>query len=84
MGELKSSSITVPTIKGQLKAEYQKPGARLTKYIIEIPANMVAEFSLDFLPQSVVLLNGEDVNLSFGSIRLLPGRNVLEIKINSF
>jgi hypothetical protein len=84
MGSLKNSSITVPTIKGQIKAEYKKLGARLTKYIIELPANMVGEFSMNFSPQAVVSLNGEVVNLSFGSIRLNPGINTIEIKINSF
>jgi hypothetical protein len=35
MGQLKSSSITVPTLKGQIKAHYNKPGARITNYTIE-------------------------------------------------
>jgi len=45
---------------------------------------MVGEFSVDFSPQAVVSLNGEVVNLSFGSIRLNPGINHIEIRINSF
>lgn len=84
MGKLKNSSITVPTIKGQIKAEYNKLGERLTKYSIELPANMLGEFSMDFSPQAVVSLNGKTVNLSFGSIRLNPGINEIEIRINSF
>ncbi len=84
MGTLEYSSITVPTIKGQIRAEYNKLGARLTKYTIELPANMASEFRMDFSQDAVGSLNGEVVNLSFGSIRMNPGRNVVEIKINSF
>ena len=84
MSSLKNSSIKVPTVKGQIKAEFQKSGARLSNYIIELPANMAGEFRMDFSPQAVVTLNGEDVNLAFGTIRLRPGKNDIEIKINSF
>jgi len=84
MGTLKTSSITVPTLKGQIKALYKKSGPRITNYTIELPANMSGEFSMDFSPQAVVSLNGEPVNLSFGSIRLSPGMNHIEVRINSF
>jgi len=84
MGKLASSSITVPTIKGPVKAQYKKNSARISNYYIELPANMAGEFSMDFPPQAVVSLNGESVNLSFGSIRLNPGMNHIEVKINSF
>jgi len=84
MGTLTTSSITVPTLKGQIKAHYKKTSARVTNYTIELPANMTGEFSIDFSPRAVVSLNGESVNLSFGSIRLSPGVNHIEVKINSF
>ncbi len=84
MGSLESSSIKVPTIKGQIKAKFEKPGARLSRYTIDLPANMAGEFEMDFSPQAVVTRNGEVENLSFGSIRLSPGKNVIEVKINSF
>jgi arylsulfatase A-like enzyme len=84
MSSLKNSSIVVPTIKGQIKGEYQFVNQRYQKYKIELPANMVGEFSLDFSPQDVVTVNGEPVNLSFGTIRLNPGKNDIEIRINSF
>jgi len=32
----------------------------------------------------VVSLNGKEVNPAFGTIRLEPGINLIEIKINSF
>jgi len=84
MSNLKNSSIVVPTIKGQIKGEYKRVNARLTQYSIEIPANMVGEFNAGFSAEDVVTLNGESVNLSFGTIRLNPGVNEIEIKVNSF
>ncbi len=84
MSDLKYSTIKVPTIKGEIKGEYQFVNDRLQKYSIELPANMVGEFSLGFAPQDVVTVNGEPVNLSFGTIRLEPGKSEIEIRINSF
>jgi len=84
MGKLKNSSITMPTLKGQIKGKYNRINARLTRYSIELPANMVGEFYLNLSSENVVTVNGETVNLSFGSIRLKPGINDIEIRINSF
>jgi arylsulfatase A-like enzyme len=84
LGSLTNSSIVVPTIKGQIKADYKKVSNRLSYYTIEIPANMVAEFVMDFPENAVVSLNGETVNLSFGSVRLNPGVNEIELRVNSF
>ncbi|QGY42582.1 Bacterial alpha-L-rhamnosidase [Maribellus comscasis] len=84
MSSLKTSSVVVPTLKGQIKGEYQLVNQRFRKYNIELPANVVGEFILDFSPQDVVTVNGEPVNLSFGSIRLSPGKNDIEIRINTF
>ncbi|MBK6282969.1 MAG: family 78 glycoside hydrolase catalytic domain [Draconibacterium sp.] len=84
MGSLINSSIVVPTIKGQIKGEYKRVNARVTQYSIEIPANMVGEFNAGFSADDVVTVNGETVNLSFGTIRLNPGVNEIEVKVNSF
>ncbi len=84
MSDLKYSTIKVPTIKGEIKGEYHFVNDRLQKYSVELPANMVGEFSLDFSPQDVVTVNGKIVNLSFGTIRLEPGQNNIEVRINSF
>jgi alpha-L-rhamnosidase len=84
MSSLKNSSIKVPTIRGEIKGEYKRVNNRLTQYQIELPANMVGEFSAGFTAEDVVTLNGESVNLSFGSVRLEPGKNEIEIRINSF
>ena len=84
MSTLSNSSIEVPTIKGIIKASYQKVSGRLQKYSIELPANMVGEFELNNAGEAAITNNGESVNPAFGSIRLSPGRNEVEIRINSF
>ncbi|WP_020527737.1 sulfatase-like hydrolase/transferase [Flexithrix dorotheae] len=84
MASLKSTSITYPTPLGQIKGDYEKVNNRLTRYSITLPANMVGEFSVDFSPNHVVSLNGEKVNLAFGTLRLQPGENVIQIQVNSF
>ncbi len=84
MGSLKQTSITHPTVLGPIKGHYQQVTNRLTRYEIELPANMIGEFLLDFSDNQVISLNGELVNTAFGSIRLNPGPNRIEIQINSF
>jgi hypothetical protein len=84
MGDLTYSTITVPSLHGKIKGSFQHVNNRLTRYAIELPANVVGEFSLDFSPNASVTLNGEKVSLAFGSIRLEPGVNEIEIRINSF
>ncbi len=84
MGKLENSSITMPTLRGQIKGEYKRLGSRLTIYTLEIPANMAGDLYLDLASEDVVTVNGETVNLSFGSIRLNPGVNNIVINMNSF
>lgn len=84
MADLKRSSIVVPTLRGIIKARYQRLGARRQIYTIELPANMVAEFTYPGSSENVVTLNGQWVNLGFGSLRLGPGLNKIDIRINSF
>ncbi len=84
MANLKHSTIKVPTLKGTVKGEYEYVNARRKKYTIEIPANAVAEFSIQSASNEVVQLNGQKVNPAFGSVRLEPGVNHIEINVNSF
>ena len=84
MGSLKTSSIKVPTIRGEITGEYQRVNSRLTQYSIELPANMAGEFKVALSPRDVVTVNGETVNLAFGSIRLEPGVSQIEVRVNSF
>lgn len=84
MGDLKNSTIEVPTIKGTIKANYTYKNPRLQVYTIEIPANMVAEFELDTSTGSVIKLNGQKINTAFGTIRLPPGTHEIDLVVNSF
>jgi len=84
LGDLESSEIQVPTILGAIKGSYSFINDRLSRYSIELPANMVGVFELELSPQAVVTLNGKNVNLAFGDLRLEPGVNDIQIRINSF
>jgi hypothetical protein len=57
---------------------------RLQRYSFDLPANVSAELMLEFGPNDAVSLNGEKVNTQFGTIRLSPGRNEIELQVNSF
>ena len=84
LGNLKSSSIEVPTIKGSVKASYQWINNRFQKYAIELPANVGGELIVPDFGEAVVTINGQKVNPAFKSIRLEPGMNRVDIVINSF
>lgn len=84
MGKLKSSKIEVPTVRGTIKGEFNYVNARLQVYEIEIPGNMVAEFSLNDTEGKDLMLNGKKMPSAFDNLRLLPGKHTIELKINSF
>ncbi|GJM30259.1 MAG: hypothetical protein DHS20C17_28940 [Cyclobacteriaceae bacterium] len=84
MGSLTQTAITYPTPLGEIKGDYQKISGRLTRYLIELPANMAGEFRLDSSPNHMVNHNGEKLNQAFETIRLTPGSNLIEIQVNSF
>lgn len=84
MSRLKSSSIEVPTVRGSIKGTYTFNGPRLQTYEIEIPGNMVAEFSLNDLDGKDFIHNGDKVPSAFEYIRLAPGKHTIQLKINSF
>ncbi|KAA5824870.1 Bacterial alpha-L-rhamnosidase [Algibacter amylolyticus] len=84
MSKLKSSEIELPTVRGAIKGKYTYNGARLQTYEIEIPGNMVAEFSLNGLDGKDLIHNGDKVPSAFESIRLSPGKHIIQLKINSF
>lgn len=79
MGTLTSSSIVVPTIKGQIKGEFEKVSDKLTTYDIELPGNMPAELKLKLPQNAIVKINGETVSLAFDFVRLLPGVSHIEV-----
>ncbi|MFS4417396.1 sulfatase-like hydrolase/transferase [Maribacter sp. 2307ULW6-5] len=84
MSTLQSSSIEVPTVRGTIKGVYTHNGPRLQTYELEIPGNMVAEFSLNGLDGKDLIHNGDKVPSAFEHIRLSPGKHTIQLKINSF
>ena len=72
-GNLKQSSIQVPTLKGPVKGSYTYVNDRRQEYTIELPANSAGEFYLEPSPSQTIQLNGEPVNPAFETIRLAPG-----------
>jgi arylsulfatase A-like enzyme len=84
LGSLKRTTIKVPTLRGPILGEYKYVSGRKQVYTIDIPANMVAEFSLKLNDNQALSLNGKKANLAFGYVQLLPGKNVLEVNVNSF
>ncbi len=84
LSHLTNTSIIVPTIKGPVKASYELVTNRLKRYQVEIPSNTAALFSPPIADHEVITLNGERMDPVFGSIRLEPGINNIEIRVHSF
>tara|TARA_B100000809_G_scaffold54621_1_gene50276 strand:+ start:6360 stop:9275 length:2916 start_codon:yes stop_codon:yes gene_type:complete len=79
-----TSEILVPTSKGAIKVTYEYLSFRKQIYTVEIPSNMVGEFEMEFSQEHIVKLNGNKISTSFGTIRLTPGINTIELIINTF
>lgn len=77
LGSLKETSIIVPTIKGQIKADYILLD-NTRKYTIEIPGNMKAEFDVGQYPNAKIMLNG--IKTDNGILHLQPGKNTILIR----
>ena len=84
LSSLESSSISVPTLRGNITGVYRNEDPRLQVYELTLPGNMVAEFSLPLRDNQELLLDGEAVNTSFPTVRLEPGAHRIEVRINSF
>ncbi len=84
LGTLAKSSVKVPMLKGTVSASYVRKGKLNQEYIIELPANVSAELELLSSPEDVITVNGEKVSTAFKAIRLSPGRNVVELIVNTF
>lgn len=84
LGSLKESTIKVPTLRGPITGSYKYVNGRKEVYTIELPANMVGEFVLPLRDNQTLSLNGHQVKQAFETVRLLPGKNLLEVAVNSF
>ena len=81
---LRKSTITVPTLRGPIEAQFTYYNDRRESYTITIPGNMVAEFELDIPEEKVLMVNGKKAVSMFDSVRLTPGTHTIEVVLNSF
>ena len=84
LADLKTSEIKVPFSTGTVKASYEKINDRHQHYSFEIPGNVSAELTLKHGPRDNVVLDGEKVDMAFGTIRLGPGKHSVDLVVNSF
>ncbi len=84
LGDLKSSNIEVPFLKGNVIADYKRINKNRQVFHFQLPGNVYGELSLDNISNYSILLNGEQVNTSFDTIRLSPGENTIELLVNTF
>lgn len=83
LGKLTTSSIIVPTINGQIKADYVLTNSKIQKYTIEIPANMTSEFQLESFSADTIIHNGGNIDNTTSYLNLDPGVHIIEITNNS-
>jgi len=71
---LKHSSITVPTIRGKISAEYHST-ERSKEFVIVIPGNMDCDFVTDDVKYLTINVNGKILKEGTGIIKLGSGKN---------
>ena len=84
LGTLTTSSIKVPMLKGAVSASYVRKSKLNQEYIIDLPANVSAELALQSSPEDTIVVDGERADPAFATIRLSPGRHVVELIVNTF
>jgi len=72
LGSIRSSSVTVPTIRGKISASYRRT-ERTKEYVISIPGNMECDFVIDSDSYLTISLNGKRIKDVTGIIKLEPG-----------
>jgi alpha-L-rhamnosidase len=83
LGSLTYSKIIVPTIRGNINAEF-RDGGKSKEYLITIPANMECDFIIDTVNNLTVTLNGKKLKTETGIIKLKPGiNNIKKILLKS-
>jgi arylsulfatase A-like enzyme len=81
---LQNSSILLPTAKGLIKGTYEYLSFRKQIYTIALPSTMIGTFEMEFSKEHIVKVNGKKIATSFGSLRLMPGINTIELIVNTF
>jgi hypothetical protein len=77
LSRLSYSHISVPTIRGNIVAEFRKD-KESGLFIITIPANMDCDFVIDTSQYQTVVLNSSRVRPKDGILQLRPGTNRIE------
>jgi arylsulfatase A-like enzyme len=81
---IQKSAIVLPTAKGLIKGTYKYVSFRKQIYTIELPSTMIGTFEMEFSTEHIVKVNGQKIATSFGSLRLMPGINTIELIVNTF
>ena len=84
LGSLSTSSINVPMLTGTIKASYIRKSKLNQTYTIDLPGNVSAEMILQASPEDTITINGKKADPAFKTIRLSPGKNVIELIVNTF
>ena len=82
MADLKSSNIRVPTLFGQINAEYHVAKNKVKTFDIEIPKKMTGEFTVVLAYGETIFLDGKKTDPAARAILLKSGKNKIEIKTN--
>jgi hypothetical protein len=77
LDNLNSSSIVVPTLRGQIKGDYILKSDNTQQFTIDIPANMTAEFVVNTASQ--ISVNHKTIQNNSGTIVLESGHYSIEV-----
>lgn len=77
LDNLNSSSIVVPTLRGQIKGDYILKDDKTKQFTIDIPANMKAEFMVK--RTSTIKVNNKIIHGNLDHIALEAGNYIIEI-----
>jgi len=78
LSSLTYSKISVPTIRGNIVAEFRDTG-KAKEFLITIPANMECDFVIDKVINPVITLNRKKVKMETGILKLGTGINKIII-----
>ncbi|MEI7422707.1 MAG: alpha-L-rhamnosidase C-terminal domain-containing protein [Prolixibacteraceae bacterium] len=83
MGDLKSSSITVPTLLGPITVKYSISRYNSKGYLVELPPKMTAEIYIDHAGDEFLRLNQKKFDPSVKLLKLNPGKCFIEVRNKS-
>ena len=83
MGDLKSSSIKVPTLLGPITAKYLISRINTKQYLIELPPKMTAEITIEHADDEFLWFNQKKFDSSVKLLKLNPGKNLIEVRNKS-